>query len=128
MKDEAYVAPISSDSSAASSVAPPSFFSRCWHGEVKLWQAFWLAHVLGYVAVLFAGLAIGYLVLVFFGARLPGFFYAAVIGCYGIFAVVTLWRNSPNPKVSILGALVKLWALLFAYYLIRTCLRFIAVF
>jgi len=44
---------------------------------------------------------------------------------HAVFTTMSLWRCSPNPKVSIKGAIAKLWAIVFLIYLIGVNYKFV---
>jgi len=94
-----------------------SLFLRCWEGDIKLWQAFWLVHILGFIFSCLIGLMPQLAVLALLNIRLPMFITFLPVIAMGVFSTVTLWRSSPDPKVSILGALVRLWVFAFSFYL-----------
>ena len=74
-----------------------NFFARCWNGQARLWQAFWLCGVCGKLLVV---------VLLYFAALLliadssgSGLVMALFIGLFMgwyVFAAVSTWRCSRN--------------------------------
>ena len=80
------------------------FLWRCWGGEARLWQAFWLVLALGYVAM--AVLRFPLLTL----ALEEGLFWAgmasvvALNALFAVFALVSVWRCAPNTNHRIFEA------------------------
>ena len=98
---------------ASSPSASSSFFGRCWRGEARLWQAFWILLVLGYPALHFLiafvitrliplggpSRTVFSLVVLALGAAQLGFF---------VFACVSVWRCAPNTAFPRLRAVARL--------------------
>lgn len=93
-----------------------SFFTRIWEGRIKLWKAFWLVHILGLLVSLALGMLPQLLVMAITEARLPHFFTFIPFAIVFPITLVCLWRSAPNPKISIKGALIKMWVCLAAVY------------
>lgn len=79
-----------------------NFFVRCWHGNARLWQAFWLVGVLGKLLVVTVATLAAYLLM---GAPeedvLVYLLFAPLLGGYLLYASVSIWRCAPNTKHSI---------------------------
>ena len=106
-------------------VVNDGIIARCWNGDIKLWKAFWFVNILGFaVAVLIGALfqAGAYGV---FKIKLPGLINAIPILIIGFFSVVTLWRSAPDPRVSLKGALTRIWILAFSLYILSISYKFI---
>jgi heme/copper-type cytochrome/quinol oxidase subunit 4 len=103
-----------------------SLFFRVWHGKVQLWKAFWLVHVLGFLLSIVLGILPQYLVLALTSTRLPHIVTMVPPAIVFPITLVCLWRSAPDPKVSIKGALVKMWVFLAAIYYIGMLYRAIA--
>ena len=90
-------------------------YSRCWNGEIKLWQAFWLVGLLGKLAAL---ILVATLMALFVSSPRQnmltyGFLVLAFLG-YSVFASVSIWRSSGRNGVSPMGALARV--LIFFYW------------
>ncbi len=112
MTEETYNPPISGIELADKD----SFFKRIWEGRIKLWKAFWLVHILGFLISLALGMIPQLLVMAIVEARLPLFITFIPFAIIFPVTLVCLWRSAPNPKVSIKGALVKMWVCLATVY------------
>ncbi|MES9901479.1 MAG: hypothetical protein ABW168_02210 [Sedimenticola sp.] len=89
-----------------------SFLTRAFHGEIKLWQAFWLVYVLGLLLSLFIVVVPELIVLSLYQVRLPHALTFIPFLVIFLFSLVALWRSAPDPKISILGALTKILVIL----------------
>ena len=92
----------------------PNFFARCWNGQARLWQAFWLCGVFGKVLVVsllfvlvttlhYSGLGNDALAYVLVGGLFPGWF---------IFASVSVWRCAGNVSHALWGVIAKVITIL----------------
>ncbi len=94
----------------------PSLLTKAWNGEIELWKAFWLVHIVGFILSLVFGMLSQMMALSLVEARLPHFVTLISFAIIFPLTLVSLWRSSPNPKVSIKGALAKLWVCLAVVY------------
>ena len=86
----------------------PNFFTRCWNGQARLWQAFWLCGFCGKLLV----------VSLLFFAAIPLYedpiddglaivlFAGPFLGWY-VFATVSIWRCSRNVSFAHWGLVAK---------------------
>jgi len=87
-----------------------NFLSRCWGGEARLWQAFWLLNVLGKIVVFVVVGAVGATLWRF--TRSPWLIdlpLGAVLAGYIGLVAVSVWRCAPNTDTPAFSALAKLW-------------------
>lgn len=105
-------------------IARRGFIARCWTGEARLWQAFWIVGFVGKFLVL------GAIFLVaawFYSASKSSlvsdsFAIPAFIG-YVIFVAVSVWRCAPNAKHQALSALAKVWVIFYVLAMTALLLR-----
>jgi hypothetical protein len=101
-----------------------SFARRCWAGQARLWQAFWLVLMLGCVVfmtllVLIAGLAPrdGALGNMLWGSvRIVGIAFLT-------YALVSVWRCARNTNYAFLGIAARLYVALVVGYLLLEAVR-----
>ena len=93
-----------------------SILSKAWNGEIKLWKTFWFIHILGFILSLVLGMLAQMMVMALADARLPHFVTFVPLAIVFPITLVCLWRSSPNPKISIKGALAKFWVCLAVVY------------
>ena len=94
----------------AAIISHSNFFVRCWSGQAKLWQAFWLGAILGKVLVL-VGIA-ALMSLLWRGPQdnaLVNIFFGSVLLSYVVFASVSVWRCARNTKTGAFGGLARVW-------------------
>lgn len=90
-----------------------NFLSRCWTGKARLWQAFWICGIAGKFLVFGIIAAIG--PLIWHGPKdnmLTNILLGGLFLAYLIFALVSVWRCSPNVGLVPLGALAKVFVVL----------------
>ena len=86
----------------------PNFFARCWNGQARLWQAFWLCGVCGKLLVISL---LFFLAIPFYDY--PGdeeFVIVLLVGlfmCWFIFAAVSIWRCAGNVRFAPWGVIAK---------------------
>jgi hypothetical protein len=112
--------------SMSNTVQPPKngFLVRCWSGQARLWQAFWLCGVVGYIlcgiliGALFTLLVhspqdriLGYVVVTF-----PTFLFL-------IFISVSIWRCAPNVTLAPIGTFARVLVMLSAFALLFSLAR-----
>src|SRR5262245_32027777 len=106
-----------------------SFVARCWRGQARLWQAFWLVLMLGCVVVmtlmvLIAGLTPkdGALGDVLWGSvRIVGIVFLT-------YALVGVWRCAHNTNYAFLGIAARLYvAFVVGYLLLEAVRRFTGI-
>ena len=90
--------------------------SKCWNGEIKLWKAFFIVHLLGLVIAFILGSIPHLIMLSIADMRLPHIVTFIPFTVIFPFGLVCLWRSSPNPKIEIKGALVRFWVCLASVY------------
>ncbi len=113
-------------SDAHSSSKDKVFLVKAWSGHIQLWQAIVFVNILGFLLAQALSIAGGVVLFELTQAKIFNILYMLFVNIvYGVFAVVCLWRSSPNPKVSKKGAITKLWILIFATYLVRLNYNFI---
>src|SRR5579885_472475 len=93
------------------SIAPAkklNFFVRCWMGQARLWQAYWLVGVLGQFVVLLLCWAITY---PFWRGPQDNWWsdgiFLLVFLTYLVFASVSIWRCAPNANNPVWGAIAR---------------------
>jgi hypothetical protein len=88
--------------------ANQSFFVRCWGGSARLWQAYWLVGVVGYLFIMLLLALAG--VVLWRGPQDNLWFnsgaFVVVVG-YLVFSGVSIWRCSPNSSNAAWGALAR---------------------
>ena len=87
-----------------------NFLSRCWNGKARLWQAFWICGIAGKILVLGIIAVIG--PLIWHGPEdnmLTNTLLGGLLLAYLTFALVSIWRCSPNVGLAPLGALAKVF-------------------
>jgi len=100
------------------------FLTRCWNGEARLWQAFWLVGVLGKVLFLVAVAFVGFWFQSASGSVLVAVsFMVPAIIIFVVFASVSVWRCAPNVKIEPLGALAKVGVIFYVMFMIFLFLR-----
>jgi len=88
--------------------ASQSFLARCWGGSARLWQAYWLVGVAGYLFIMLLLELAG--VLLWRGPQDNLWFNSAafvVVVAYLVFSGVSIWRCSPNSSSAAWGALAR---------------------
>ena len=114
-------------SPAGSPKALLSFLARCWRGQARLWQAFWLVSMLGGVAlvalfVLIAKLVAGDGVLEDVLWTCVRVFGVALL----VFSLVSVWRCAFNTNYHFAGIAARAYvAFVIAYLLFELVLRLI---
>ena len=99
----------------------------CWHGDIKLWKAFWLVNILGNFLAVTIAITVVY-ALYIIGLKIPIYFYGTLLSIYVLFSAVTLWRSSSKNTGSFRGFLIKSYVLIFSIYMFPIILRFFGVF
>ena len=80
------------------------FFVRCWRGNARLWQAFWLVGVLGKLLVVTVTFIAAYMFMgVPYEDILVYLLFVPLLGGYLLFASVSVWRCAPNSSHPIWG-------------------------
>lgn len=102
------------------------FMARSWRGQIKLWQAFLIVNLLGFIVAEAIAIGGGMLLLRLTNIKAPGMLWVLLINVsFGVYCAVCLWRSAPNPKQSIKGALTKMWSIIFSLYLAFATYSFI---
>ncbi|MGY3265569.1 hypothetical protein [Lysobacter sp. HA35] len=93
---------------AIAGAIPKGFFRRCWSGETKLWQAYWLVGVAGQLAALLICFAVTY---PFWCGPQDNWWSDGLSGVvlisYAVYASVSIWRCAPNASSGIWSALAR---------------------
>ncbi|HEX7028235.1 MAG TPA: hypothetical protein VF268_13425 [Gammaproteobacteria bacterium] len=99
-----------------------NFFVRCWHGEAKLWQAYWLIGVLSKIPFFALVGFIGWLLwkspeddLLVNSLLFP------LVIAYITYVAVSVWRCAPNASHGVFTGLAKT---LVVFYLLSWLLAF----
>jgi hypothetical protein len=96
-----------SDPGARSSIA------RFWRGQARLWQAFWLLLVLGYVAMVTLFLV----AVALFSSANPTILIIVLVAAstvniaFFVFALVSVWRCAPNTNTPALTSVARILVL-----------------
>ena len=85
---------------------------RWFNGDIKLWKAIVFIQILGWLVVI----VISTLSVVVLPGILFIIFNILLLPSYAIYSSICVYRASPNPKVSIKGAIAKLWSIVFIIY------------
>ena len=95
--------------------------AKIWNGQIRLWKAIVLVGLTGYLAALILSFFVATLILSLFGLSTLGMVLASLFStlldiAFGTVCSVCIWRASPNPKVSIVGAFSKIFAVFIGVY------------
>jgi len=102
------------------------FLYSAWNGKIKLWQALVIVNLLGFLIAESISMAGGAILISITGVKIFSIAYMLIVNViYGVFAVICLWRNAPPAQNSIKGALTRMWAIAFAFYLTWVHYQFI---
>ncbi len=81
-------------------------------GDIALWKAIIFIQIIGWVIIV--------AITTLFAVVMPLYIYQiltiAISAPYILFSSFVVWNSSPNPKISVKGALAKLWCVIFAVY------------
>ena len=85
------------------------FLVRCWRGEARLWQAFWLTLVLGYVLLNVLSIAaIATMASLMNTAGLIVFGATILLNvAFLVFALISVWRCAPNTDYAPMNAAAR---------------------
>lgn len=98
------------DDAPSSRAASALFLVRCWRGEARLWQAFWLTFVLGYVLLNVLSVAAIAMMASFmntFGLIVFGTTVLLNVA-FLIFALISVWRCAPNTDYAPMNAAARI--------------------
>jgi hypothetical protein len=104
--------------------APVSFFHSIWVGRAKLWRAFWLIGVVGFVlSLVLSAVAVMALYTVTHNEWIVSGIPAALVAAYLVYALVGVWRCAPNTSFPAWTALAKTWVILWPVWLIVKAIK-----
>ena len=108
MNEEVYASPEAELESSQNK----SFVRRWFEGDIKLWKAIVLVQIIGWLVLLFTTTMLMLVLPFIVGIALK----AILLPAFAIFSSISVFRASPNAKISLKGAIAKLWAILFVLY------------
>jgi hypothetical protein len=86
---------------------------RKWfEGDIKLWKAIVLLQIVGWIILLAISTSLMVVIPLVVSIALK----TLLLPAFAIYSSICVYRASPNPKVSIKGAIAKLWAVIFVIY------------
>ncbi|MET3106467.1 hypothetical protein AAKU67_004028 [Oxalobacteraceae bacterium GrIS 2.11] len=91
-------------------ISKSNFFTNCWSGNAKLWQAFWIGAIAGKILTILLCALIGFLI--WKGPQdniLVDLVLIPFLLSYLVFASVSVWRCASNTDTGALGGLARVW-------------------